>query len=105
MTVKCLNSVDKSAIVFAFTQTTHTDFDSLASNFGVSRRTIIRVIEEAGVDPKIRRRKRNSVNIHVTEGGLIVEQFPLPLGEPWFKRKQGLFNRIIAKVTRAIAFR
>jgi len=56
MTVKCLLDFEKTAICRSFQQ--EVPISDLAPYWGVSRRTIIRVLEEAGIDPKIHRRNR-----------------------------------------------
>lgn len=59
MTVKCLLDFEKTAICRSFQQ--EVPISDLAPYWGVSRRTIIRVLEEAGIDPKIHRRSRNRI--------------------------------------------
>lgn len=59
MTVKCLLDFEKTAICRSFQQ--EVPISDLAPYWGVSRRTIIRVLEEAGIDPKIHRRNRNRI--------------------------------------------
>ncbi len=56
MTVKCLLDFEKTAICRSFQQ--EVPISDLTAYWGVSRRTIIRVLEEAGIDPKIHRRNR-----------------------------------------------
>lgn len=99
MTVRCLDQSAKNAIVHAFTATHMKDLNDIASCFGVSRRTIVRVLEEAGVDPGIRRRKSKEVQENDV-------QFPLPLGEPWFKDfslRNSWLNRVFNKVKQVFA--
>jgi transposase len=55
MTVKCLNSLEKTLIVDSFLAG-YQSIDEMATMYNRSRRTIIRVLEEQDVDPKIRRR-------------------------------------------------
>lgn len=55
MTVKCLHVRDKVYIVNSFISGTIT-INDLADSFLRSRRTIIRVLEEYGVDPGVKRR-------------------------------------------------
>ena len=57
MTVKCLDKATQLAVVTDFTQCL-SNIDEMASFLGVSRRTIIRVLEDAGVEPGIKRRQR-----------------------------------------------
>ena len=55
MTVKCLDKATQVAVVTDFTQCL-SNIDEMASFLGVSRRTIIRVLEDHGVEPGIKRR-------------------------------------------------
>jgi hypothetical protein len=55
MTVKCLNELQKEVLVNSF-QHHHQCIDSLAIFYDCSRRTVIRVLEEKGIDPGIKRR-------------------------------------------------
>ena len=57
MTVKCLTTPTKLSVVEMFNNKTHT-IEDLVYLTGKSRRTVIRVLEDAGVDPKIHRRNR-----------------------------------------------
>lgn len=50
MTVKCLNEVDQAYICDAYLSKTQT-VTELAITYNRSRRTIIRVLEDAGYDP------------------------------------------------------
>lgn len=56
MTVKCLTDDEKSVIAQRFSNKTHS-IDEMAVIYQRSRRTIIRVLEDAGIDPGIRRRQ------------------------------------------------
>ena len=62
MTVKCLNGVEKAAVQYRF-QHLNTSITTLSYEFKVSRRTIIRVLEEGGLDPKIHRRGKATPQI------------------------------------------
>ena len=88
MTVKCLKEVDQAYIVDCFTAKTAT-INELATMFGRSRRTIIRVLEEHSIDPGIIPRgprgpykPRNQVQEEF--------QFPnhrvIPTRAPWYRR-------------------
>ena len=55
MTVKCLTKTDQLIICNMFL--CGTEINYLAEQFDRSRRTIIRVLEDANLDPGIRRRK------------------------------------------------
>ena len=55
MTVKCLTSQQKAHVTSMFDCGLNT-INELAQMHQVSRRTIIRVLEEAGIDPGIRHR-------------------------------------------------
>jgi len=66
MTVKCLDSYAQEAIVRQFNG--GMSISNLVIYWRCSRRTIIRVLEDAGVDPKIRRRPgRGKLTIMPTE--------------------------------------
>jgi hypothetical protein len=56
MTVKCLSTTEKQTIVFQ-RQVLGAALTDLAFEWQHSRRTIIRVLEEAGVDPGVKHRK------------------------------------------------
>lgn len=71
MTVKCISGVDKSSIVFQFSQLGQS-ISSLSYEYKKSRRTIIRVLEEHGIDPGIRRRVKDTTQI----------QAPKPQSQP-----------------------
>ena len=68
MTVKCLKPHTKQTIVNAHAQGVTIDY--MATFWGKSRSTIIRVLEENDVDPGIKRRKRKAKPAP--------EQLPLP---------------------------
>jgi len=55
MTVKCLSKNTQLAVVSDFLQG-HATIEGLAVQQGVSRRTIVRVLEDGGVEPGIKRR-------------------------------------------------
>lgn len=76
MTVKSLSRLDKAYIVSAFNAKTMT-INELARLYNRHRTTIIRVLEEAGVEPGIRRRKKaEPARIEVFE----------PIKKPWYSR-------------------
>lgn len=56
MTVKCLSDYNKATIRSDFVHNGST-LESLALEHGRSRRTIIRTLEEAGIDPGVKKRK------------------------------------------------
>jgi transposase len=93
MTVKSLNYLDKAYIITAFTAKTKT-INELAEIYGRHRTTIVRVIEEQGIDPGIRRRKaKKKLNISGTTTGRI-EMFKPPK-QPWYTR---LLNRLSVSI-------
>ncbi len=55
MTVKCLNDNAKAVIVELFVSQRYT-LNDLVRLYGKSRRTVIRVLEDAGVDPGVKHR-------------------------------------------------
>ena len=57
MPVKCLNQAEKNAIVAVYGGTSQS-ITELSYEYRVSRRTIIRVLQEFGVDPEIRSRTK-----------------------------------------------
>lgn len=58
MTVKKLTQEQKDSIC-GYVRSGIYEYNTMATAFGVSRRTIIRAVEEAGLDPKIHRRKKS----------------------------------------------
>lgn len=67
MTVKCLNETYKRCVVTLFVDHNYS-IGHLASIYEVSRRTIIRVLEEERIDPGIKRRVRKpKVDIVIPE--------------------------------------
>jgi hypothetical protein len=83
----CLNAFEKEIITASFCNHDQS-IDDLAYQYGRSRRTIIRVLEEMNVDPGIRRRKPKPPTKPV--------QAPLPLviptRSPWYRR---ILDRVI----------
>ena len=94
MTVKCISMHEQCYIVDAFLAKTQT-LNQLAHNFGVSRRTLIRVLEDAGVNPGVKHRfpQPKTVDIPLT---FPTEQLPIPYTQnhwseplaaaPWYTR-------------------
>ena len=80
MAVKCLNPLQKEVIATSFLNRTHS-IEELVATFRRSRRTIIRVLEEASIEPGIKRR--------------IPKPTPLPQVIPtkrlWYRRIIGSF--------------
>lgn len=76
MTVKCLNDQQKQLVASQFAYGFPIDY--IAEQHSVSRRTVIRTLEEIGIEPGIKRRKR------------LPKPTPLPPGPipttPWWKR-------------------
>ena len=62
MTVKCLSEVNKTYIADCFTAKTQT-ITELAYTFKRHRTTIVRVLEEQGIDPGIRRRSKRTKSV------------------------------------------
>lgn len=89
MTVKCIKPVDKAYIVDAFVAKTQT-ITQLAELYGRSRRTIVRVLEDHGIDPGIRRRRQQQFSaeqikvpdLFGTRTGRVTMIEPLP----WYRR-------------------
>jgi len=87
MTVKCLNEDIKKSVVEAFNDKSLT-IDQMVSVTGRSRRTIIRVLEDAGVDPGIHRRPGRSKKVLTEQTSMELDtrfmplEYPLPVGEP-----------------------
>ena len=73
MTVKCLTEGQQRTLVDLFTHS-GTPIEELVVYYDRSRRTIIRVLEDHGVDPKIHRRPGRS-----KPKAMPTEQAPLPL--------------------------
>lgn len=93
MTVRILNEHQKNAVKYAFTGPK--DIKVMAQYYGVSRRTIIRVLEEASIDPGIRRRKPKQKPV-------ITEQYPLPVGDPITLPKFTWGQRALSRIARAL---
>lgn len=90
MTVKCLNDLEK--VIIAGLYVDHgRSIDSLATEYKRSRRTIIRTLEEQGVNPGIKRRNRKSkapLTIHqnYTPGNKPAGPTVIPTHTPWYRR-------------------
>ena len=121
MTVKCLNTDDKDFIVSRF-QEWNIDINYLATLLNVSRRTIIRVLQERGVDPGLRKRtvkvkllpmpsvedmsgffQRKEIKVEYQEGlAEIPRDTPAFMKvemlepKPWWKRFTGAMRRAFA---------
>ena len=85
MPVKCLGPNEKDYILENFHAKTYT-INSLAYIFKVSRRTIIRVLEEGGIDPGIRRRKPASPEQTKLDPLIFPDHMINPNNIPWYQR-------------------
>lgn len=79
MTVRSLNYGEILSIAYAFKHE-KTSITELATHYQRSRRTIIRALEDQGVDPGIKRRKP------VAKPVPVVLPKPIPTKTPWWKR-------------------
>lgn len=79
MTVRCLPTNDQLLVCHRF-QHENADITDLSYEFKVSRRTIIRVLEEAGIDPQIRRRTKKA--LEPVQSSLDLA----PPKQPWYRR-------------------
>jgi len=92
MTVKCMNPQQKQQAA-SFYSAGFLTINQLAANYKVSRRTIIRVLEEEGVAPVIRRRKPAEPPINQGSG----EQNPITTAfMNWCMRIYAAINRLIS---------
>ena len=82
MTVKCLSDNQKRYLVEMF-ESKIFEINDIAYRLEVSRRTVIRVLEEKGIDPGIRRRSPKPAQ--ETQPELEEIQQPM-IKEPWFHR-------------------
>lgn len=87
MTVRSLSTPAKLVIAQAFTQRNRT-INELAAFYGKSRRTIIRALEEQGIDPGIKKRGPRKPK----EGVLTFPNRPVVgYTAPWYRR---VYNKI-----------
>lgn len=88
MTVKKLTQEQKDSIC-GYVRSGIYEYNTMATAFGVSRRTIIRAVEEAGLDPKIHRRKKSPEPLTVEQQQL---EFMQEKEINWFPRQ---FDRLV----------
>jgi hypothetical protein len=85
MPVKSLNQFEKRIIADDFQALPNSyQINRLAADFKVSRRTIIRVLEKQGLDPKIQRRNRKPKAEVAETQNCAPQGFRLPM--PWYTR-------------------
>jgi len=102
MTVKCLTEPVKNGIVEAFKEKSLT-IDQMVSCTGRSRRTIIRVLEDAGIDPGIHRRPgRKSKKVLTEQTTMALDTEFMPLGDPIRTPKFNWGNRALKALLGAI---
>lgn len=94
MTVRCLNIQQKRFAIEMF-ESKIFGLDDIAYRLEVSRRTVIRVLEEAGIDPGIRRRTRKEVI--PTQVAITTTQTV----EPWYRRLLNSIRQIFDPATYA----
>ena len=93
MTVKCLKPFEQRALGMSFKQ--GIPINDLATFWDVSRRTVIRVLEDQGIDPKIHRRNRN----RIAKAETVMELFerahaaPPPFQIPHYSPLAGAYTR------------
>ncbi len=107
MTVKCLSDAAKAHIVneYLFNPTSHT-INRMVLYWGHSRRTIIRVLEEKGIDPGVKRRVKKPIKEEQfvfdtavvrrssDQEVLAVIMHPEPMPKPsWFRRVMAWFSQ------------
>ena len=92
MTVKCINELQKEVLASSFANKQLTLEDLMATT-GRSRRTIMRMLEEAGVAPAVRKRKakENTASQTDTQG-------------VYFPKKLNWFDRFIQSIARSFSF-
>lgn len=94
MTVKCLSELDKAYLADHFHTLINRTLNPMkpskavadcASVFDVSIRTVIRILEELGVDPQVKHRKpKVDIELPYTPGS--VQLFDPPARTPWYRR-------------------
>ena len=92
MAVKCLSGVDKNSIVYQFTQLNQS-IASLSYEYKKSRRTIIRVLEEYGIDAGTKRRSvtQNSPETTAQKPELIKTR------TPWYEKAKYWLTKPMGK--------
>ena len=80
MSVKCLTADAQRNIVEAFEGRLF-NINTLAELYGVSRRTVIRVLKEAGVDPCIATRSKKAPTPTPAPKPIVY-----PTSRPWYRR-------------------
>jgi hypothetical protein len=85
MTVKILTAFEKDIIQADFTRGLFS-INDMVDQFDVSRRTIIRVLEEGGIDPGIRRRKPKAPVQTNLEPLIFPNHAINPENIPWYQR-------------------
>jgi hypothetical protein len=103
MTVKCLKEHQKNIICLTFGNPNQ--INDLADHWGVSRRTIIRVLEEQGIDPMIKRRPRKAKEI-TQQLILAPREFTFPNAQIYpVQPKLNWFQRTLDHMVRRFALR
>lgn len=99
MTVKCIKPLDKTYIVHSFVHE-NTSINTLANLYGRSRRTIIRVLEENGVEPGIKRRPRfvviDNLSKLVKETGPVHQIVMFEPKKPWYLKALSAVARALS---------
>ena len=97
MTVKCLPEITKDYITGAFINKSMT-INELSDTFDCSRRTVVRVLVERGIDPQLRKRivKVKLAPMPSVEdlSGYPIMKVEMIEPQPWWKRAQAVLSRV-----------
>lgn len=93
MTVKSLNEYQKNNLARLFVEQ-KTSLNELAAYCGRSRRTVIRVLEELGIDPGVRHRKPKIV----VPVPLTFPNHPIHTGPIGYKPGTSWYSRVLDSV-------
>lgn len=92
MTVKCINELQKEVMAAAFFNKLLT-VEDLMQTSGKSRRTVMRVLEEAGVAPPVRKRK--------AKVSVVQQNLDQPI---YFPTRPGWIARLTRAVSQSFSF-
>ena len=97
MTVKCIPESGKDYMVAMFTKEFRS-INELTEFFDCSRRTVVRVLVERGIDPQLRKRivKVKLAPMPSVEdlSGYPIMKVEMIEPQPWWKRAQAVLSRV-----------